>query len=356
MVGTHPRTMGGISTVVRGYMDGGLFDRFDCRYVSTHCDGDRWTKARAALRGCMRVLLELHRLEEPLVHIHLSSRASTWRKAVVCLLAELARRPYVLHVHGSEFMQFYYEECGPYGQRVVARMLRRSALVLALSEQWRANLLRICPAAKVEVLANAVALPDLDTVRERDPQPPTILFLGRLGRRKGTFDLLEAFARIAHRHPQTRIVCAGDGDIGEVKSRARQLGIADRVDCPGWLGPEQSRRALAHATIFALPSHAEGLPMAVLEAMSWALPVIASPVGGIPQVLQDGENGRLVAPGDIAGLTDALCQLLDHPEERERLGIAARRTIEQRFSLEASLNRLGRIYQRFGVPMRTNIR
>lgn len=356
MVGTHPTTMGGISTVVRGYMAGGLFDRFDCLYVATHRDGDRWTKAGAALRGAMRVLVELRRMDEPLVHIHLSSRASTWRKSIVCLLAALNGRPYVLHVHGSEFMQFYYEECAPFAQRLIARMFRHAALVLALSEQWRANLLRICPEARIDVLANAVALPPREALHRRTGEPPTILFMGRLGRRKGTFELLEAFARIAPRHADVRLVCAGDGEIDEVRGRARRLGIADRVDCPGWLDAEASREALAAATVFVLPSHAEGLPMAVLEAMAWALPVIATPVGGIPQLLQDGENGRLVAPGDIDALADALEWMLTHPGERARLGAAARATIEKRYSLEAAVESLSRIYQRFGIPMRTQIR
>lgn len=353
MVGPHPRMMGGMATVIGGYMDGGLFERITCRFVSTYRDGGYATKALAALDGWTRILYRLCTMDAPLVHIHLGQRASFWRKSAVCLMAKALRRPYLLHVHGSEFMQFHDDECGPRARRFVASILRDAALVLALSDEWRRNLLRICPDANIEVLTNAVPLPAREQLRRRRNDVPTVLILGRLGRRKGTFDLLEAFARIADRHPRARLVCAGDGEIEEARARAERLGIADRVSCPGWLDADAARDALASASIFVLPSYAEGLPMALLEAMSWELPPITSPVGGIPQVIHHGENGILVEPGDIDALAAAQDRLLTDAAERERLGKAARRTVEESFSLEAALERMLQIYRRFGIPLRT---
>lgn len=352
MVGTHPTTMGGVSTVVRGYMDGGLFQRFDCHYVATHRDGGALTKATTALRAWLSILVQLIWRPTPLVHIHLSSRASFWRKSVVCLMARALHRPYVLHMHGSEFMKFYDDECGPRARHFVQGRFRDAALVLALSEEWRANLLRICPTAKVEVLTNAVALPDLSARRASNDTDLTILFLGRLGERKGTFDLVNAFGQLASRFPKARLICAGDGAIKEVQQLTRDLGIESRVTCPGWLSVAEARQLLSSASVFTLPSYAEGLPMALLEAMSWSLPVVTSPVGGIPQVIRDGQNGFLVAPGDVGNLSTALASLLESATLRQRIGEAARRTIEQTYSLDASLDRLGAIYGRFGVPPR----
>ena len=108
-------------------------------------------------------------------------------------------RPYVVHVHGSEFMKFYDEECGPTAKRFISRVFQRAALVLALSEQWRVDLLRISPTASVEVLPNAVALPDPSAWRQREHSRPVVLFLGRLGARKGTFDLVRAFSSLRPR-------------------------------------------------------------------------------------------------------------------------------------------------------------
>jgi hypothetical protein len=159
MVGTHPQTQGGIASVVNEYRRAGLFDRLDCTYVVTHRQGGILRKLAAAVSGWFSVCVGLTRCDAPLVHILLSSRGSTWRKAVVCLIALAAGRPYILHVHGSEFMQFHDRECGPTAQAFIRFLFHRAHVVLALSEEWRESLARLAPQARIEVLPNAVALP-----------------------------------------------------------------------------------------------------------------------------------------------------------------------------------------------------
>ncbi len=366
MVGTDLAGTGGIRAVVQGYIDGGLFERFPCVYVTTHRNGSTWLKLRTAVAAWIAVAFELVRLEAPLVHVQTASRASFWRKSVVCLLARAFRRPYLLHVHGGGFVQFYERECSRPAQRLVRSIFAHAALVIALSEEWRSAFLRICPAARVEVLPNAVAvpnaaavpeataLPDAGTARDSRTAPPaegdrTLLFLGDVSAAKGVLDLIRAVSRIAGRFPQLKLVCAGRGAIDEARDLARRLGVADRLLCPGWLDPERKRAALAAASAFILPSYAEGMPIALLEAMSFGLPVIASRVGGIPQVVEDGANGLLVEPGDVEGLAAAIARLLEDPSLGERLGAAARSTVERRFSLDSALARLAGIYARFGL-------
>lgn len=359
MVGTDPASLGGIRTVVQGYREAGLFERFPVTYVATHRDGGAWRKLTRALGGWMRAAVCLATLDAPLVHVHTASRASFWRKSVVCFMARLAGRPYLLHLHGGAFARFYHEECGALARRIVRSVLAHAARVLAVSEQWRIELERICPQAKVEVLPNAVALPQREARRVRAAAPDAatprrILFLGQLSAEKGVLDLVRAFSAIASRFPRAVLVCAGTGATRAVEALARELGIADRVQCPGWLGEEAKRRALAEADVFVLPSYTEGLPMALLEAMSWGVPVIASPVGGIPQVIREGVNGLLVPAGEVAGLASALTRLLAEPAYAERLGTAGRATIESQFALDAALARLGKLYAQLGVAPRAS--
>ena len=350
MVGTDLAGTGGIRAVVCGYIGAGLFERYRCTYIATHRAGSAWTKAAMAVRGWWRVALALMTLDAPLVHVQTASRASFWRKSVVCLMARVAGRPYLVHVHGGEFMKFYAQESRPLTQRWIRHTLARAALVIALSEQWRERLHAIAPTARIEVLPNGVALPDLHGLRR--PQRPALLFIGDLIRAKGLYDLLRAFARVAPRFPELELVCAGGKPPAEMTRLAAELGLQQRVSCPGWLGPERLRAELGRATVFALPSYAEGMPMALLEAMSWGLPVIATPVGGIPQVVEHGVNGLLVAPGDSDALAAALERLLRDCALRESLGAAARQTIEARFSLDGALERLGELYRRFGLEPR----
>lgn len=351
MVGTSLDVRGGIAAVVRGYRNGGLFDRFRITYITTHREGSAAGKIFAALGAYARLCSALATGSAPLIHIHLASRASFWRKSVVCALAALWRRPYVLHLHGGDFSKFYDEECGGFAKAIVRKVLRRAAVVLALSEHWRATLLRICPEARVRTLPNSVALHD---VSGRSPESGSlrILYTGRISERKGTFDLLRAFAKVAGRFPGAVLICAGDGEGPALLTQAESLGLKGRVRCPGWLSAEEIRKELGQASLFALPSHAEGVPMALLEAMSCGLPVVTTPVGGIPEVVQSGKNGILVAPQDIDALEQALATLLESPLERARLGSEGRETIARNFALSVTLDKLAALYRDFGLPER----
>jgi glycosyltransferase involved in cell wall biosynthesis len=356
MVGTDLDGMGGVRTVVRGYLDGGLFERYECVYVASHRAGGTWVKIFTALKAWVRIAVLLRKLDAPLVHVQTASRGSFWRKSVVCLMARAAGRPYLVHLHGGGFTRFYENESGPLGRRLIRKTLAHAALVIALSDEWRERLLRICPTAKVEVLHNAVAIPDQAELRHRAHTEPTLLFLGHLLRDKGVYDLVRAFAQVARRFPRLTLVLGGVGNIEEVRQLATQLDVQERVLCPGWLGPERKSAALSGRTLFVLPSYAEGMPMALLEAMSWALPVIATPVGGIPQLVTNEVNGLLVTPGDIDGLATAITHLLEDPALRERLGAAARATIQAGFSLDEALAKLSGIYDRFGIERRAAAR
>jgi glycosyltransferase involved in cell wall biosynthesis len=353
MVGTDLDGMGGVRAVVRGYLDGGLFRRYPCVYVASHRAGSAWVKIFTALKAWVRVAILLRKLDAPLVHVQTASRGSFWRKAVVCLMARVARRPYIVHLHGGGFTRFYESESGPVGRLVIRNTLAHAALVIALSGEWRERLLRICPTARVEVLHNAVAIPDTVRARRPEEREPRLLFLGHLLPDKGVYDLVKAFARVAEQFPHLKLVLGGVGHIEAVRELASELGVRERVELPGWLGPESKNTALAGSTIFLLPSYHEGMPMALLEAMSWGLPVITTPVGGIPQIVTDRVNGLLVEPGDIPALATAITRLLHDPALRERLGNVARTTVETRFSLREALAKLSGIYQRFGLAIIT---
>jgi adenylyl-sulfate kinase len=349
MVGTDLSTRGGIPSVVKGYMEGGLFERFHCHYVCTHRDGGKATKIVAAFRGWLDVVRALRHMDAPLLHVHMSHGASFWRKSVVCLCALVARRPYVIHVHGSDFVPFFDEVCGPIARRVVRFVFGRSALVLALSDQWQQFLRRVCADVPVESLPNSVHLCSARQPLDRSRQPQRVLTVGQLGTRKGTFDLVRAFARIAADFPQAKLVCAGDGAIEDVRRLADALAIGDRIDLPGWIDADAVSRQLRDATAFVLPSYLEGMPMALLEAMSFGLPVIASRAGGIPDVIDDGRNGLLVDAGKIDELEAALRAVLSDSALSDRLGAAARHTIEADYSRDQRIEQLAAVYCRFGV-------
>ena len=340
MLGTAPGGRGGVATVVTLLRQDGLFEREGVCYVPTHAEGSRADKARAALSGLARTVACLLRRPE-VVHAHAASNASFVRKSALLALARLAGCKTVFHLHGACFDTFT-EQSGPLMRRWIRHTLEASSVVIALSERWAAYLRCAAPRATVVVIPNSVPLPKLGQEQE---QPGRILFLGQIERRKGIVELVDALAAIAPRFPQARLAIGGQGELEQVQRRAAELGIADRIEPLGWIDAQRKAQELARAAVFCLPSHAEGLPMAMLEAMAAARPVVVTPVGGIPDTVHDGDNGLLVAPGDVPALAAALARLLGDDEERRRLGGRARATIEQEYESGVVIGRISAVYR-----------
>jgi glycosyltransferase involved in cell wall biosynthesis len=278
--------------------------------------------------------------------VHSASRASFWRKSIFMAIAMLAKCPVILHLHGGGFARFYEVECGKVRRRMIRFFLERAARVIVLSERWRAWITGITDNRRVVCIPNLVA-----PVEERPlwPRRNIVLFLGRLERRKGIFDLLDAIAALRAHIPDLRLVCAGDGDLGSVARYAERLGIEDAVSLPGWVGPAEKQSLMNLAAVYVLPSYAEGLPVSLLEAMASGLPVAATSVGGIPDVVADGINGFLFAPGDSAMLQRLLRRLMHDAELGKRMALAARETVRLRFSAERVLAQLDELYAGLGL-------
>jgi len=339
MVGTALDGQGGVAAVVSVLRSCGLFEREGVHYVSTHREGAALAKLGHACSGLWSVARACLRAR-PVVHAHVSSGASFVRKSLVLLLARLSGCKTIFHLHGGTFRHYAQERSGVLMRGWIRHTLERSSLVIALSDSWAAFLGGFAPKARLAVVPNAVPLP----ASTGAGIPGRVLFLGRLASAKGINELLDAAAALAPRFPQLRLVLGGSGDLAAMRRAARERGIGHLVELPGWLDAAARDAELAQASVFCLPSHAEGLPMSVLEAMAAAKPVVATHVGGIPELVRDGENGLLVSPHDTAALMAALARLLDDPALGARLGARARLTVEAQYSTQAVCGRLAVIY------------
>lgn len=346
MLGTSLATKGGIASVVQVYVGTGLFQRFPIRYIATHRDGGAAAKLCIMMRAYLSLFGMLLRGEVALVHAHVASRASFWRKCGMLLLARLFRVPTIVHLHGGGFADFYEKECGPARRWLIRNIYDHASRVIVLSGQWETWLRGVTRNPNVISLYNPVivggTVPDW---RSRDRA--SVLMLGRLNRGKGAYDLVQAAAAIAH--GDFRLKLGGDGEIEKVCEAARSAGIGEHVDLLGWVGPEEKARHLGTATVFVLPSYYEGLPMSVLEAMAAGMPVVTTPVGGIPEAVTDGVEGFLVAPGDTAALVDRLKTLLADPALAQRMGQAGRRKVENTFAHSIIMPQLERMYVELGA-------
>lgn len=269
---------------------------------------------------------------KPILHVHLASRGAAIRKGIVVRLARLLGAPCLGHDHSTQSL---FRKSGRFMKSWKIGTLRRLNALITLSD-WDRRFLQSLVNLPVQVVPNGVAIPG--QIR-RPPASPdkrvSFLFLGGDMRRKGVFPLLEAFAILRKGGLPARLTIVGNHEAQEVREWVREHDLEKDVDVPGWLEGKAKAELLANAHVFVLASFREGVPVAMLEAMAFGLPVVATTVGGIPEVVVAGETGLLLEPGDVAGLAEAMKRLATDAQLRRRMGEAGRKVIEQKYSLEA---------------------
>jgi glycosyltransferase involved in cell wall biosynthesis len=274
-------------------------------------------------------LFRLFRRERPLV-VH----ANSSKAGVLGRLAALAARVPVrfFTVHGWAFKAHSGRAATAYlwADRLMSP-LTTTTICVAHGERDAGLRARTCRADRTVVIHNGVALDGPRRPPGPAARPATLVSVGRLRAPKDFLTLVRAIAALEPGSARLRI--AGDGpDRAAVEAEVDRLGLGGAVEL---LGTRNDVPALlAGADVFVLASDSEGLPMSVLEAMAAGLPVVASAVGGVPELVRDGETGFLVPPRDSAALAGALERTVSDPALRDRLGEAARRRVEREFSFE----------------------
>jgi len=287
----------------------------------------------------------LRRLRPAIVHTYNLSAAE------YCFTAALAGVPVRIHAeHGRDAGD-------PQGMNPKHNFLRRRLApfidrFIPVSEdlrRWLEETVRI-PREKTLFIRNGV-----DTERfaaatgdgGAAPWGPDDIVIGTVARIqdvKNHRDLVDAFARLRAQHPRLRLSIVGDGPLmPAVRAQVAALGLQEVVWLPG--ARADVAQLLPGFSLFALPSLAEGTPVSMLEAMACGLPVVASNVGGIPEVISDGREGRLVPPRDVDALAQAIADYARDPGLRRRHGDAARVRVEQAFGMRAMLEQYDQLYQ-----------
>lgn len=308
------------------------------------------------LRALLRLLAARASGTLGLVHLNVAERGSLLRKGALLASARLLGARVVVHLHAAQIIAFNARLPSP-ARRLIGAMFRAADLCLVLGDPWQRWLHQEfgVPATRIAVLRNGVPRPvpppaPVGNVACTDAAVPfRVLFLGNLLARKGVAELLRALASPGLRDGAWQARLAGGGAVATYRRLAEHLGIAPRVHFTGWLDIAGTAAELAAADVLVLPSYDEGLPLVILEALSLGVPVITTPVGAIPEVLEDRVTALLVPPGDIAALAAALCALRDDPVLRSRLGAAGQALYEREFTIDRFADRLIGLYRAHGL-------
>jgi glycosyltransferase involved in cell wall biosynthesis len=348
MIGPVPRIYGGISAVTGAILDSDLPSRCHLTYLAEGTRQGLLAKLRSAVTALARLMELLARGQVDLLHLHVGDGSSFYRHMLYAALGWLARTPVLLHWHapGAGEAQDAGLAGGLQG-RLARWAINHAVRVVVLSPAWAEALAALSgqPAAsqRIAVLPNPV---DCDLIRppadSTQRQTDVVLFLGDFSRRKGVRDLLAAAPAVLQRRPAARFVVAGGSPPADVAAQAQPLGAA--VHFPGFVRGADKVRWLQQATLLALPSYAEGLPVAVLEAMAAGLPVVTTPVGGVPDIFSDGVKGLLTPPGDVPALADALSRLLADADARQSMGQHNRQQALEQFAVPQYVQRLLDVY------------
>jgi glycosyltransferase involved in cell wall biosynthesis len=281
-------------------------------------------------------------------------------------------RPDVLHIHGyTSNLLFvidwayekgipvvYEEQQTPDPQfdwwRGFEKSINKATIVVAVSEKSAEGLRTVCGVTR-PIVVEGPLIPDpiaagwhKDTTPSQGDKPIVVTSLARLYVTKGLPYLLEAIAQVRKIHPTTQFHVYGDGPLrDELLAYARQLGLdGTQIFVGAFTQREELSRIMAQTDIFVMSSILEGQPLSLVEAMSYGCPIVATTVGGIPELIQDGINGLLCAPGNSNCLAQKICALIEDPELRMKLGREARQSYEKGPFQPASVcNRFISIYQ-----------
>ncbi len=280
------------------------------------------------------------------IHIHLAERLSLLRKTVLMLACQALSLPMIVHLHAAQFAQFY-QRLPRFARWLTRRILQIPPVIVVLgpaSRRFVTEVLEV-PTAKVRIVPNGV--PAAPLPRSLQTSMRQILFVGKLSERKGVGDLLQALSLPGWDRAHTRVILAGGGDVAGYRHQAQALGLVDWVEWTGWVEREQVAQLMASADILVLPSYDEGLPLVILEAMAQAVAVVCTPVGEIPELMEDGQHALFVTPGDPQGLARQLQRLLHDEPLRLQLAQAGQQLHRREFSMATFDSRIAELHQEF---------
>lgn len=290
---------------------------------------------------CVKLYFLLLTNKFKIVHIHTASRKSFWQNAIFFQISKLFNNKTILHIHGAEFKEFYEESKR---KNYITGILNKADALIVLSDNWRSYYTKICANKNIYVVNNAIEKIDFKKYKRTYPKNKfVVLFLSSICKRKGAYDLLKVIKSVDNKNI-TFVFVGPYEDKKKFFSEVKKLKIAKKCEFKGEIMGNKRFEYFASADLFILPSYAEGLPVTILEAMSFGIPIVSTTVGAIPEVITKN-NGILVKPGKINDLKKAI---LDIKTNKNKIKYKENniQKINQEYTFEIFKKRISEIYDK----------
>lgn len=328
--------MGAVLNMYAKYIDG-------IKLVSTLDTNKGKSKLNSLIKALYKVNKHLVQDKEiKILHIHSASKRSFLRKALMALLGKAHNKKVIFHIHSGSF-DTYYKQAG-FLRKWIKLFLNKVDLVICLSEEWQKFYLQKMGLSNVIVIGNPIEMHDLNIITQ-DDGILDLLFLGKICDEKGIFDLLDYLSRNKYYlNDRIRLTIGGNNEVERLKNIIANPTFVSNVKFCGWVINDFKTKYFRACDAYILPSHFEGLPVSILEAMSFGKPVIATNVGGIPSIVKKGYNGWLFDPNTFEQLDDIFDQIFSNNTILTDFGKNSHTTAKQ-YSIKIIKNKLAHIYQ-----------
>ena len=313
---------GGVAQVMYTYSKE-VYPVFQC--VVNSASGGALAKLWQAIHGLIKMAWKLALTKDfRVVHIHTASYNSFKRSSWFVRLAKAMGKKVVLHIHGGGFREYYNTN-----PRWILKILKKADCVLALTDSWRKFYSEELQLPNVVTVPNIVSNPQIKKV-EHDGRLH-LLFLGFIVEQKGIFDLVEVIKEHkAEWDGKLMLHVGGSHEVERLQSFIKDNGLENLIQYEGWVSGDKKIMLLNLMAAYILPSYIEGLPISILEALSYSKPVITTPVGGIPEVINE-QNGFLFKPGDCEAMYKIINSIVLNPTCLKEKAVNAKDSVDKNF-------------------------
>ena len=336
---------GGISVIARDWAHSFKNDKtYSVQFVVTRGNFSYLLSPIFLFKSFLEIIILKFKKKADLVHIHVSQKGSAYRKILLCKLLNILDIPYIFHVHGSNFHNFF-KKSPKWIRGLMLESFKNAKSTIVLGKIWEnfvSSKMHI-PKKNIYVLNNTAKIVT-SKKRNKKNELVKIIFLGKLSLRKGTYDLIYALNKIKNNKKWNSTI-VGDGDIEEIKALIKKLNISDRVKVTGWLSREDSQGLLIKSEILVLPSYAENMPLSVIEGMAFGLSIITTPVGATPEIINNNKTGIMIKPGNVVDLSKKLQKLINSKKLQRKLGKNAKKYYLQKLSYNVYQKKLKNLWK-----------